>query len=107
MTVFFVQQPSPYRPQPNLTTAQIFGECKFIFAFDDRVSQDPDEHYLKAVSALTDFDPAVDFLADCGGDKMSLGVASHVLARKGILRVPFLRWCRYDGGYYEETYIGC
>jgi len=104
VTVYFAQEPSPSKRQPDLSTARRFGEIKFIFDYRFPVSQNPEAAHQKASEILNDFDPEYDFLADCGGDKMALGVLVHVLRDWDC--IPFLRWNRHNGGLYEPTYIG-
>lgn len=104
MTVYFAQEPSPHRHMPDLSTAERFGEVAFVFDYRYPVSQEPERAYAHASAALMDFDPEKDFIADCGGDKMALGVVVHILG--DWERIPFLRWSRYNGGEYEASYIG-
>ena len=104
MTVYFIQEPSPKRTPPDITTAHAYGQVKFVFDYKFPVSQKPETAYAHAEEVLKDFDPREDFIADCGGDKMALGVVTHILADWEIIK--FLRWNRYDGGSYEPTYIG-
>lgn len=104
MTVFFAQEPSPKKPQPNLETAYQFGDVRFVFRYNDLVSQNPDSSYAFAEQTLAHFDPEKDYVADCGGDKMSMGIIAHILARFPV--VMFLRWNRHKGGFYEVSRIG-
>lgn len=104
MTVYFAQEPSPNRNQPDLSTAERFGEIVFVFGYKFPVSQDPERAYAHAVEVLKDFNADVDYVGDCGGDKMSLGVVTHILSDWD--RINFLRWSRYNGGMYEPSYIG-
>lgn len=104
MTVYFVQEPSPNKRQPDLSSAKRFGDIKFVYDFQYPVSQNPDRAYNHARVVLENFDPDTDFIADCGGDKMALGVVTHVLS--DWTPINFLRWNRYQGGFYEPSYIG-
>jgi len=103
--VWVVQRPHPRRPL-DLSTAENFGELKYLFDFIDGVSTSPDKSYLHAVNALRDFDEDTDYLLDCGGDKMALGVAVHVLAFEyDIPIIKFLRWDRIQQSYLA-SHIG-
>ena len=104
MTVYFAQEPSPNRKQPDLTTARRFGDVVFVFDYRYPVSQKPEDAYRHASEVLRNFDPDTDYIGDCGGDKMALGVVAHILA--DWEPINFLRWNRYNGGLYEPTYIG-
>lgn len=104
MTVYFVQEPSPRRQQPDISSAERFGETKYVYDYRFPVSQRPEDAYRHAQEILRDFDPAHDWIADCGGDKMALGVVIHVLADWDV--IPFLRWNRWNGGVYEPSHIG-
>ena len=106
MTVYVAQEPHPNRPI-DLSSAENFGPINYVFNFADPVSIEPDESYRKAREILWDFDPDKDFILDCGGDQMALGVVVHFLATEGEcdVLIPFLRWDRREQGY-QPSRIG-
>jgi len=104
-TVWVAQRPHPRRPI-DLSTAENFGKLNYIFDFVDGVSTTPSESYGEAWDKLETFNEDTDFLLDCGGDKMAMGVITHILAYQfGLPRIKFLRWDRIQQSYLE-SYIG-
>lgn len=114
-TVYFPRELLPVKPSSSLdlSSASRYGKMEFILSHDESPSFMPGPCMNRMRSALKEFNPEQDFIADGGGDKMGLALMMLVLRDMNFRTVRYLRWererlpdgTRVRAGYYVPVTV--
>lgn len=114
-TVYFPREmlPVPASSALDLSSAARYGKMEFILTLEQTPSFMPGPCMNSMRSALKDFNPELDYIADAGGDKMGLALLMLVLRDMNFRSVKFLRWererlpngVRSKSGYYVPVTV--
>lgn len=112
--VYVVQRPKPKQNadgstwEPNLQSAEEFGELKFLFESTDQLYVQPTRALLDARRKMANFDPNKDFVLWPGmGDPAALYAVLFALGGMGLPHVNMLYWTRrFDQMTGERTKSG-
>lgn len=91
MTAYCVQEPAPHR---DLSSAEKFGEVKFLLPANYKPSLTPGPCLGKIHSGLKDFDPLTDYVFTAGTEPWGMMLLGVALRDMGLSEVNFLRWDR-------------